>query len=45
MAFVGMDQQDIGSTFPIRVDNGEVVMAEVVKLPFYDPTNARQEIQ
>ncbi len=45
MAFVGIDQQDIGSTFPIRIDNGEIVMAEVVKLPFYDPTNARQEIQ
>ncbi|MBR7888399.1 (2Fe-2S)-binding protein [Marinomonas sp. A79] len=44
MAFVGIDQQEVGSTFPIRVDNGEIVMAEVVKLPFYDAGNARQEI-
>ncbi|TDO95340.1 2Fe-2S iron-sulfur cluster-binding protein [Marinomonas balearica] len=44
MAFVGIDQQDVGNTFPIRVDNGAVVMAEVVKLPFYDANNDRQEV-
>jgi sarcosine oxidase subunit alpha len=44
MAFVGIDQQEVGSTFPIRVDNGEIVMAEVVKLPFYDANNTRQEV-
>ena len=44
MAFVGVDQQEIGSSFPIRVDKGEVVMAEVVQLPFYDADNARQEV-
>ena len=44
MAFVGVDQQEVGSTFPIRVDNGEIVMAEVVKLPFYDANNIRQEV-
>ncbi|RBO84154.1 FAD-dependent oxidoreductase [Marinomonas aquiplantarum] len=44
MAFVGVDQQELGTRFPIRVDNGEIVMAEVVKLPFYDENNARQEV-
>ena len=44
MAFVGINQQEIGTRFPIRVDGGEVVMAEVVSLPFYDADNARQEI-
>lgn len=44
LAFVGIEQQEVGSQFPIRVDNGEVVMAEVVKLPFYDAENARQEV-
>lgn len=45
MAFVGIDQQEVGSTFPIRIDHGEVVMAQVVKLPFYDADNLRQEVQ
>jgi sarcosine oxidase subunit alpha len=44
MAFVGIDQQDVGSSFPIRVDGGEIVLAEVVNLPFYDADNARQEV-
>ena len=44
MAFVGINQQEVGSKFPIRVDNGELVMAEVVPLPFYDVDNARQEV-
>lgn len=45
MAFVGMNQLTVGSQFPIRVDKGEVVMAEVVTLPFYDADNTRQEVQ
>lgn len=44
MAFVGIDQQGVGTTFPIRVDGGDIVMAEVVDLPFYDADNARQEV-
>ncbi|OUR80266.1 hypothetical protein A9Q77_02660 [Marinomonas sp. 42_23_T18] len=44
MAFVGIEQHDVGTKFPIRVDHGEVVMAEVVNLPFYDADNARQEV-
>ncbi|MEL0612583.1 2Fe-2S iron-sulfur cluster-binding protein [Marinomonas arenicola] len=44
LAFVGIEQQEVGSKFPIRVDNGAIVMAEVVKLPFYDGNSARQEV-
>ncbi|CAM3534779.1 Aminomethyltransferase [Vibrio aerogenes CECT 7868] len=45
MAYVGVEQQEIGSKIPIRVDGGEVVVAEVVSLPFYDPDNRRQEVK
>jgi sarcosine oxidase subunit alpha len=44
MAYVGINQSDIGFRLPIRVNNGEMIMAEVVKLPFYDPDNRRQEM-
>ncbi|ADZ91658.1 2Fe-2S iron-sulfur cluster-binding protein [Marinomonas mediterranea] len=44
MAFVGVDQQEVGTKFSIRVDHGEIVMAEVVALPFYDANNERQEV-
>ena len=44
MAFVGIDQGELGSHFPIRVDGGDLVMAEVVSLPFYDANNTRQEV-
>ncbi|WP_394211817.1 2Fe-2S iron-sulfur cluster-binding protein [Enterovibrio calviensis] len=43
LAFVGIDQQEPGTLFPIRV-NGKEVWPEVVKLPFYDPEGARQEV-
>ncbi|WP_232313115.1 glycine cleavage T C-terminal barrel domain-containing protein [Enterovibrio coralii] len=43
LAFVGVDQQDTGTRFPIRVD-GKEVWPEVVSLPFYDPEGARQEV-
>ncbi|WP_017006794.1 aminomethyltransferase family protein, partial [Enterovibrio norvegicus] len=43
LAFVGIDQQEPGTLFPIRVD-GKEVWPEVVKLPFYDPEGARQEV-
>jgi len=32
-----------GSRFQIRADGGEMVEAEVVKVPFYDPDNSRQK--
>ncbi|SFG21109.1 FAD-dependent oxidoreductase [Neptunomonas qingdaonensis] len=44
MAYAGINQSDIGFQLPIRVNNGEMVMAEVVALPFYDPDNSRQEM-
>lgn len=44
MAYVGINQSEIGFQLPVRVNNGEMVMAEVVALPFYDPDNRRQEM-
>ncbi|ANF83412.1 aminomethyltransferase (plasmid) [Acinetobacter sp. NCu2D-2] len=44
MAYVGIDQSEEGQSFPIRVEKGEIVQATVVKAPFYDPENKRQEI-
>ncbi|BFM49713.1 FAD-dependent oxidoreductase [Marinomonas sp. THO17] len=43
LAFVGIDQQDIGHKIPIRV-SGQAVLARVVELPFYDPQASRQEV-
>jgi len=44
MAFVSIRQCTPNTRIPIRVKNGEVVSATVVKLPFYDPENKRQEL-
>lgn len=44
MAYVGIEQSEVGQQFEIRVEKGASVYAEVVKAPFYDPANARQEI-
>lgn len=44
MAFVGIEQCVVGGNVPIRVDNGNMVEATVVTLPFYDPDNQRQEL-
>ncbi|KGT48510.1 glycine cleavage T C-terminal barrel domain-containing protein (plasmid) [Acinetobacter sp. ANC 7454] len=44
MAYVGIHQSVEGQTFPIRVEKGEIVQATVVKAPFYDPENKRQEV-
>jgi sarcosine oxidase subunit alpha len=44
MAYVGINQSEVGQQFPIRVENGVVVQATVVKAPFYDPENKRQEV-
>ena len=43
MAFIRPDMADAGTKVSIRVDKGELVEAEVSKLPFYDPENARQQ--
>ncbi|WP_288382715.1 FAD-dependent oxidoreductase [uncultured Acinetobacter sp.] len=44
MAYVGIGQSEVGQQFPIRVEKGAMVHATVVKAPFYDPENQRQEI-
>jgi sarcosine oxidase subunit alpha len=42
MAYVKPDQADAGSSIEIRVEGGEMIRANVVKPPFYDPENLRQ---
>lgn len=44
MAFVGPQQAEPGTIFRIKAHKGRMVEAEVVKLPFYDPDNERQEM-
>ena len=44
LAYAGAHQAEPGSLIPIRVEGGEVVQATVVKLPFFDPQNQRQEL-
>ena len=42
LAFVSPDKALPGTAFRIRVDGGEMVPANVVATPFYDPQNLRQ---
>lgn len=42
LAFLPSDRA-VGSRFRIRADGGALVDAEVVKTPFYDPGNSRQQ--
>ncbi|MEH6499024.1 MAG: 2Fe-2S iron-sulfur cluster-binding protein [Pseudoalteromonas distincta] len=44
MAYMTPEQAIPGSRVQIRVEGGEIVHAEVVTLPFYDPATQRQEI-
>lgn len=44
LAYAGIDQVEPGSRLPIRIEGGELVLAEVVSLPFYDAAQARQEM-
>ena len=44
MAYAAFDQSQPGQQIPIRVEGGVVVQATVVKLPFFDPENQRQEL-
>lgn len=44
LAYAAAEQSQPGSRIPIRVEGGAVVQAEVVKLPFFDPDNKRQEL-
>ncbi len=44
LAYASFDQSTPGQQIPIRVEDGVVVQATVVKLPFFDPENQRQEL-
>jgi sarcosine oxidase subunit alpha len=44
LAYAAPEQSQLGKLLPIRVDSGELVHAEIVDLPFYDPEDARQEL-
>jgi len=44
LAYAGADKATPGSHITIRVEGGTDVSAEVVKLPFYDANNSRQEM-
>lgn len=44
LAYAAFDQSTPGQQIPIRVEDGVVVKATVVKLPFFDPDNQRQEL-
>ncbi len=44
MAFVAPHQAEPGATFQIKAQKGRMVEAEVVKMPFYDPDNERQQM-
>ncbi|MFQ5775272.1 MAG: 2Fe-2S iron-sulfur cluster-binding protein [Kiloniellaceae bacterium] len=44
MAYVHPDDAVPGASIRIKLDGGQVVAAEVVPLPFYDPDNKRQEM-
>ncbi|MDH4980737.1 glycine cleavage T C-terminal barrel domain-containing protein [Hyphomicrobium sp. D-2] len=44
LAYVPPELAQPGSRFEIRVDGGQMVMAETVATLFYDPENARQEL-
>ena len=43
LAYVPATASAVGTRFEIRVDGGQMVAAEIVALPFYDPDNQRQE--
>ena len=43
LAMVRPDLGDVGTQVEVRVADGRLVTAEVVKLPFYDPENSRQQ--
>ena len=44
LAYVAPDQSEIGKRFEIKIEQGRMITAEVVALPFYDPDGKRQEM-
>ena len=45
LAYVAPDQAEIGQRFHIRIERGEMIEAQVVPMPFYDPGNQRQNLR
>ena len=43
LAYVQSDMATVGRPFRIRLSDGSLVTAELVKTPFYDPDNLRQK--
>ena len=39
LAYVGLDQSELGSVFDIKVAGGRLIQGRVVPIPFYDPEN------
>jgi sarcosine oxidase subunit alpha len=44
LAYCAPSQSAVGNLLPIRVRDNQLIQAEVVKLPFYDPETQRQEL-
>ena len=44
LAYVAPDQSEIGNRFEIKIEQGRMITAEVVAMPFYDPDGKRQEL-
>jgi sarcosine oxidase, subunit alpha len=44
LAFIAADQAMPGTPFDIKIEDGRIVQAMVIRPPFYDPENKRQEL-
>jgi sarcosine oxidase subunit alpha len=44
LAYAHPEDAEVGKTIRIKLDDGRIVEAQVVPLPFYDPDGARQEM-
>src|SRR4029453_17661373 len=44
LASVAPHQGETGQRFAIRIERGEMIEAQVVPMPFYDPGNQRQKL-
>ena len=44
LAYTNPEDSEAGSSLRIKLDDGSLVEATVVKTPFYDPKNLRQKV-
>ena len=44
LAYVSSERSTPGTRFEIKIDGGQMVTAEIVATPFFDPENKRQEV-